>query len=65
MNQPSLKTINFRGKEYNLVESRIAIFNHNHPRGAQSRYGVERQRCGGISWDQARIGTALDVEDEG
>ena len=34
MNQPSLKTINFRGKEYNLVESRIAIFNHNHPRGA-------------------------------
>lgn len=33
-NQPTLKTVNFRGKEYNLVESRIAIFNHNNPRGA-------------------------------
>lgn len=34
MNQSILKTVNIRGKEYTLVESRIAIFNQNNPRGS-------------------------------
>lgn len=34
MNQPQLKTVNFKGKSYHLVEGRIAFFNSNHPRGA-------------------------------
>jgi hypothetical protein len=33
MNQPQLKTVNFRGKNYTLVEGRIAFFNTSHPRG--------------------------------
>lgn len=31
MNQSILKTVNIRGKEYTLVESRIAFFNQNNP----------------------------------
>ena len=34
MNQPQLKTINIRGKEYSPVESRIAIFTNQNPNGA-------------------------------
>lgn len=34
MNQSILKTVNIRGKEYTLVESRIAFFNQNNPRGS-------------------------------
>jgi len=34
MNQPQLKTINIRGKEYSPVECRIAVFNNSNPRGA-------------------------------
>lgn len=33
MNQPQLKTVNVKGNAYNLVESRIGIFNYNHPNG--------------------------------
>jgi hypothetical protein len=34
MNQSILKTVNIRGKEYTLVESRIAFFNQSNPRGS-------------------------------
>lgn len=34
MNQPQLKTINIRGREYSPVECRIAVFHNSNPRGA-------------------------------